>query len=47
MAMSYDFQYGIEGGIKVYPFEHAGVIIGLEWAQLQAAENLYDDADGL
>lgn len=43
----YDFQYGIEGGIKVYPFEHAGVVIGLEWAQLQAAENYYDDADGL
>jgi hypothetical protein len=43
----YDFQYGIEGGIKVYPFEHAGFAFGIEWSQLQASEDYYEDADGL
>ena len=43
----YDYQYGIEGGIKVYPFENAGVSVGLAWQQLVAAEDEWDDADGL
>jgi hypothetical protein len=43
----YDFQYGIEGGIKVYPFEHAGILVGVEWSQLQSDVDGLDDADGL
>lgn len=43
----YDFQYGVGAGLKIYPYEHAGISVGIAYQQLQAAEDYFDDADGL
>jgi len=43
----YDFQYGVGAGLKIYPYEHAGISVGIAYQRLQAAEDYIDDADGL
>lgn len=44
---AFDLQYGASVGMKIYPFEHAGVSIGVTYQKLNAAESYIEDADGL
>ena len=43
----YDREYGAELGLKVYPFEHAGFLVGVRYANLKAAVEGLPDAFGL
>jgi len=43
----YDSSYGLEAGLKVFPYKHAGFVFSVAYAELQAAESFIDDADGL
>jgi hypothetical protein len=42
----YDFGYGATAGLKLYPYEHAGIVIGVSYQRLQGAEDFIDDEDG-
>ncbi len=42
---TYDMEMGAEVGIKIYPFEHAGLSIGAGWSKLQSDVEGLDDAD--
>jgi hypothetical protein len=41
----FDNQYGIAGGVKVYPWENGGFDFGVSWDQLKGASS-FPDADG-
>ncbi len=43
---AYDYGYGATVGLKLYPYEHAGIIMGVSYQQLLGAENFIDDEDG-
>jgi hypothetical protein len=43
---AYDFGYGASAGLKLYPYEHAGVIMSVSYQRLQGAEDWIDDEDG-
>jgi hypothetical protein len=43
---AYDWGYGATVGLKLYPYEHVGVIMGLSYQQLLGAEDFIDDEDG-
>ncbi|NJN64599.1 MAG: autotransporter outer membrane beta-barrel domain-containing protein [Acidobacteria bacterium] len=43
----YDLGYEILLGVKFYPFDNGGVLVAASWSQLQAADEIYDDASGL
>ena len=40
----YNFEIGAEGGIKIYPFEHGGVVVSLSYSQLSADDDEMPDA---
>ncbi len=40
----YNFQYGAEVGLKIYPFEHGGVNVFLAYSELSADEEGIPDA---
>jgi hypothetical protein len=44
---AYDFQYDVTFGVKIYPFDHAGVLLAASYGELQGAEDNIPDADGL
>jgi hypothetical protein len=46
MGDVYDFSYGASVGIKIYPYENAGVSFGVAYDKLNGAESYIDDADG-
>ena len=41
-----DSRMGLEGGVKIYPWENGGFILKAVWSQLSGADN-NPDADGL
>jgi len=43
----YDLEFGVEAGIKFYPFDHAGVNVGVSYSKLQGAESGIPDGDGI
>lgn len=43
----YDYSYGLSAGLKVYPYEHAGIVMGVGYQNLVGAEDWIDDADAL
>jgi hypothetical protein len=43
---AYDFGYGASAGLKLYPYEHAGIIMSVSYQQLLGAEDFIDDEDG-
>lgn len=43
----YDLSYGLEAGLKIFPYKNAGFVFSVAYAELQAAESFIDDADGL
>jgi hypothetical protein len=43
---AYDYGYGATVGLKMYPYDHVGVIMGLSYQQLLGAEDFIDDEDG-
>ena len=43
----YNFQYGAEAGVKIYPFEHGAVVVSVAYAKLQADEAGVPDADAI
>lgn len=47
MGDAYDIQYGIDGGIKLYPFEHGGIVFSLNYAKLKADMDEMPDADAI
>jgi hypothetical protein len=42
----YEYGYGASAGLKFYPYEHAGVLMGVSYQNLVGAENWIDDEDG-
>jgi hypothetical protein len=47
LSDAYNLQYGAEIGLKIYPFEHAGLSIGLGYAQLASDAEGLPDASGI
>jgi hypothetical protein len=43
----YDWEYDLLAGIKLYPFEHAGVVFEVSYGMLQSSEDGLPDGDGL
>jgi len=43
---AYEYGYGASAGIKFYPYDHVGVIMGVSYQNLVGAENFIDDEDG-
>jgi hypothetical protein len=43
---AYEYGYGASAGLKLYPYEHVGVIMGVAYQNLVGAENWIDDSDG-
>ena len=41
-----DSSYGIEGGVKIYPWENGGFVLKAVWSQMTGADD-NPDADGL
>jgi hypothetical protein len=44
---AYEYSYGVSAGLKVYPYEHAGIVMGVGYQNLVGAENWIDDADAV
>jgi len=44
---AYDFSYGVEFGVKVYPFEHGGFSFGLSYSELLSDTPGLPDASGI
>lgn len=44
---AFDLQYAVEVGVKLYPFDHGGVSIGLGYSELKADAPGLPDADAL
>lgn len=42
----YEYGYGASAGIKLYPYEHVGVLMGISYMNMVGAENYIDDEDG-
>ena len=42
----YEYGYGASAGIKYYPYEHVGVLMGVSYLNMVGAENFIDDEDG-
>jgi hypothetical protein len=42
---AYDFTYGVGGGFKIFPYEHAGFIVSAAYQKLKGAHG-YKDANG-
>jgi len=43
---AYDLGYGVSAGLKMYPYENAGINIAVSYQKLQGAEDFIEDADG-
>lgn len=43
---AYDYSYGASAGVKFYPYEHVGVLMGVSYMNMVGAENYIDDEDG-
>jgi len=43
---AYEWGYGATAGIKYYPYEHVGVLMGVSYMNMVGAENFIDDEDG-
>jgi len=43
----YNFQYGVEAGLKIYPFEHGGVVFSIGYTELVAEEDQLPDGSAL
>jgi len=43
----YDYSYGLEAGLKVFPYKNAGFVFSVSYAELSAAESFIEDADGI
>lgn len=43
----YDMFYGVEGGVKFYPWANAGMNFGLRWEKWTGAEDGIEDADNM
>jgi hypothetical protein len=43
---AYEYGYGATAGIKYYPYEHVGVLMGISYMNMVGAENYIDDEDG-
>lgn len=43
---AYEYGYGASAGLKFYPYEHVGVLMGVKYQNLVGAENWIDDEDG-
>lgn len=43
---AYDLGYGATAGLKLFPYENAGINISVAFQSLQGAEDWIDDADG-
>jgi hypothetical protein len=43
---AYDLSYGVSAGLKLYPYENAGINVAISYQKLQGAEDFIDDADG-
>lgn len=43
---AYDLSYGVSAGLKLYPYENAGINIAISYQKLKGAEDFIDDADG-
>lgn len=41
----YEYGYGASAGIKYYPYEHVGVLMGVSYMNMVGAENYIDDED--
>ncbi len=44
---AYDLTYGAEVGVKIYPWEHGGISVGLGYSELKADAQDLPDADSL
>jgi hypothetical protein len=44
---AYDYSYGLSAGLKVYPYEHVGIVMGVGYQNLVGAEDWIDDADAV
>jgi hypothetical protein len=42
----YEYGYGASAGLKFYPYEHVGVLMGVSYMNMVGAENFIDDEDG-
>lgn len=42
----YDLGYGVSAGLKLYPYEHVGVLMSISYLSLQGAEDWIEDANG-
>lgn len=42
----YDYAYGVEGGLKVWPWQNAGFNFGLSWEELTGADD-FEDASSM
>ncbi len=43
---AYDYGYGASAGVKYYPYDNVGVLMGVSYQNLVGAENWIDDEDG-
>ena len=43
----YEYGYGVEAGLKVFPYKHAGFVFSVAYTELSADENFIEDADGI
>lgn len=43
---AYDYSYGVSAGVKVYPYEHAGLVFSVAYQRMNGAQSYINDANG-